>query len=346
MIKENKSFYLYYWILIVTILVAIMIVVGGLTRLTDSGLSITRWDLFTGILPPITKDDWDFSFSLYKEIPEYTLINSGMTLNEFKVIFLWEYFHRLLGRLIGLSFLIPFIIFSIKKFLNKKMFFSFLSIFILICFQGFIGWYMVQSGLTERTDVSHYRLSFHLTFGFIIYILLFWNLLKLGDFHNDYNQEKLSGKLPYIFFILVVSQISLGALVSGLDAGQIYQTWPLMGLDYFPDDSYLKDIFSLEVLENPSIVQFFHRNLAYLITIIFLIISYNVLNNNKLYYLRKYLIFIFIALSIQIILGILTILSGAHIILASMHQLGSIFLITSILIFLFKNSKINLQLSS
>ena len=167
--KENKDIYVTYWLLLITILVAFMIVIGGLTRLTDSGLSITRRDLISGILPPLSKYDWEKLFSLYKEIPEYKILNSSMTLLEFKTIFWWEYVHRLLGRIIGIFYLLPLIYFSFTNKFNKKKLVFFNFILILIVFQGFIGWYMVQSGLVERTDVSHYRLSIHLTLAFVIF---------------------------------------------------------------------------------------------------------------------------------------------------------------------------------
>ena len=175
MIDENKNIYISYWLLLITILVAFMIFIGGLTRLTDSGLSITKWDVISGILPPMSLDDWEKSFGLYKEIPEYKLLNSSMTLDQFKTIYWWEYFHRLLGRIIGLFYLIPLIYFTFKKSIKNNSLISLYSILVLLIFQGFIGWYMVKSGLTERTDVSHYRLSLHLTLAFVIFILLLWN---------------------------------------------------------------------------------------------------------------------------------------------------------------------------
>ena len=169
--KENK--YISYWLLLITFLVGLMIVVGGLTRLTDSGLSITTWSLFSGILPPLSINEWENLFNLYKQIPEYKLLNSSMTIDEFKFIFWWEYIHRLLGRLIGILYIIPLIYFTIKKRIHGKNLFFLYFIFFLIFLQGVIGWYMVKSGLTERTDVSHYRLSLHLTLAFIIFILLY-----------------------------------------------------------------------------------------------------------------------------------------------------------------------------
>ena len=159
-------------------LISFMIIVGGLTRLTDSGLSITKWQLFSGFLPPFTATQWDHYFNLYKEIPEFKLQNYSMNLEEFKVIFWWEWAHRFLGRIIGLFFFVPLIYFSFKVKINKIIDLYF--IFFLICFQGFIGWYMVSSGLVDRIDVSHYRLSVHLLIAFFIISLIFWNYLKLS----------------------------------------------------------------------------------------------------------------------------------------------------------------------
>ena len=167
------------WLIIMFWIIAIMIVVGGLTRLTDSGLSITEWQLFSGFLPPLSETDWIRYFNLYKEIPEYKLQNYLMSLEEFKIIFWWEWIHRFLGRLIGLSFIIPLFLFSLK--IGFKKLFNFYLIFFLICFQGFIGWYMVSSGLVDRVDVSHFRLSIHLIIAFIIISLILWNYLKLKN---------------------------------------------------------------------------------------------------------------------------------------------------------------------
>ena len=340
-IDQNKNKYILYWLLLITFLVASIIVVGGLTRLTESGLSITKWDLFSGIFPPFTHQDWIFFFDLYKQTSEYKLVNFNMTLDEFKYIFWWEYIHRLLGRVIGVFYIFPLIYFNIKKMISKNDLFKFYLIFILILFQGFIGWYMVKSGLTERTDVSHYRLSLHLTIAFIIFILLLWNFLR----YNNLNKTDSHFKIPFIllnsFLFLIIIQISLGALVSGLDAGQIYQTWPLMDNSYFPDDSSLDDLFKKGVFENPSLVQFIHRNVAYFIIILFSLIFLITFSNKNFIYLRKSVIYVLITLLCQMILGILTILSGAQILLASLHQIGSIFLIAAVLILVFKNSKTN-----
>ena len=176
-INTKYRIYISNWLLIMFILISAMIVVGGLTRLTDSGLSITEWEFFKGFFPPINNDSWIAYFEAYKQIPEFKIQNYSMTLNEFKVIFWWEWAHRFFGRVIGLAFLIPLIFFSIK--LGFKKLYNFYFIFFLICFQGLLGWYMVQSGLVNNIDVSHFRLSVHLLFAFIILSLIYWNYFCL-----------------------------------------------------------------------------------------------------------------------------------------------------------------------
>ena len=258
------------WLITMFWFVSIMIVVGGLTRLTDSGLSITTWQFFSGIMPPMNDLEWIKYFNLYKKIPEYQLQNYEMTMLEFKVIFWWEWGHRFLGRLIGLGFIIPLIYFSFK--VNFKNLLNYYFIFSLICLQGFIGWYMVSSGLVDRIDVSHYRLSVHLLLAFIILSLIFWNYLKLKNLES--NNIKLSSSLIVVFVALIFCQIVIGAFVSGMDAGKIYNSWPLMGSTYFPDDSYFKNLLSMNAFNDPSLVQFMHLNLAYLILISYLIVLY------------------------------------------------------------------------
>jgi len=210
---------------------------------------------------------------------------------------------------------------------------------LLICFQGFIGWYLVQSGLVGNTDVSHYRLSVHLTIAFIILASLLWNYFEYFKKSNFEKKGKLPNLLTLTFGLLVLLQISIGALVSGLDAGQIYQTWPLMNENYFPDDSSFEDLFKRKVFETTSLIQFIHRNMAYFILLFFLTLAILVFKNNNLVYLRKTILIVFFSLSLQIILGIFTILSGAQIILASAHQIGSILLTITSVMLIFKNSK-------
>ena len=332
---KNTKKYLYYWLITMFGLVSGIIVVGGLTRLTDSGLSITEWELFKGLLPPLSSSEWIYYFDLYKKIPEYKLQNFNMSLDEFKIIFWWEWFHRFLGRLIGIFFLIPLIYFTLKMGIKKTI--AFHIIFILICFQGVVGWFMVSSGLVNRVDVSHFRLSLHLTTAFIILSLILWQILKLKKTNEKQNQF-IKYNLPSIFLFTIFLQIIIGAFVSGMDAGKIYNTWPLMGNNYFPDDNSFFNLFNLNALSDPSLVQFLHRNLAYVILLIFFTILYFVLNYKllKFYSIIKILGTILI---IQIILGILTILNGAQMLIASMHQISSIALISFSIYFLFLNTK-------
>ena len=339
--EENKNIYISYWLLLITFLVALMIIIGGITRLTDSGLSITKWDLFVGVIPPLTLSKWESTFLLYKKIPEFKLLNPDMTLAEFKVIFWWEYVHRLLGRIVGIFYIIPLLYFNVTKKIRSDRAFSFYLIFFLICAQGFLGWYMVKSGLTDRTDVSQYRLSAHLTLAFIIYIFLNLKYFQSISFTSSDYGQKLPFALPLIFSLLILLQISIGAFVSGLDGGQIYQSWPLMNENYFPDDSSINDLFALEVFNTPSLMQFIHRNIAYLILFVFLVIGYFIFTNKNYFYLKNNFFVISLFLSIQIILGIFTVLYGAHIIIASLHQIGSIFLVSATLILIIKNYKIN-----
>ena len=182
------------WLISMFWIVSLMIIVGGLTRLTDSGLSITKWQLFSGLIPPINHDDWVLYFNLYKEIPEFKLQNFEMSIQEFKVIFWWEWGHRFLGRLIGIMFIIPLIYFSFKIKISKLL--NFYFIFLLICFQGFVGWYMVSSGLVDRIDVSHFRLSVHLLIAFLILSLIFWNYLKIK--HNKNIFKKINPLIPFL----------------------------------------------------------------------------------------------------------------------------------------------------
>jgi len=324
------------WLFSMFIIISIMIVVGGLTRLTDSGLSITEWQLFSGLLPPLNQNDWILYFNLYKEIPEFKLQNFNMTLQEFKVIFWWEWAHRFLGRLIGLCYLIPLIYFSIKVKISKILDLYF--IFFLICFQGFIGWYMVSSGLVDRVDVSHFRLSIHLLIAFLILSLIFWNYLKFQNY--KYISDGINSIIPFIFLVLILTQIVIGAFVSGMDAGKIYNSWPLMGSTYFPNDNKIENLFKLSAFSDPSLVQFIHRNLAYVIGFFYVLIFFKVYKNkiNKLYRSVNILGFFII---LQIILGIFTIILGAQIYIAAVHQVSSIFLVTSSIYFFFINTRIN-----
>jgi cytochrome c oxidase assembly protein subunit 15 len=324
------------WLISMFFIISIMIIVGGLTRLTDSGLSITKWQLFSGFLPPLNQNEWIVYFDLYKQIPEFKLQNYNMTIKEFKVIFWWEWAHRLLGRLIGLSFLIPLIYFSFRIKLSKL--FNLYLIFFLICFQGFVGWYMVSSGLVDRIDVSHFRFSIHLVIAFLILSLILWNYLQINKTNNIPN--KISPIIPFLFLLLIFLQLIIGAFVSGMDAGKIYNSWPFMGDTYFPNDNNVENLFKLSVFSDPSLVQFIHRNLAYLIGFYFIFILYKVYKN-KIFNLYSSTNLLGVFIILQIILGVITIVSGAQIYIASMHQISSILLVSSSVYFLYLNTKTN-----
>ncbi len=325
--------YLKLWLITLFLLIVSMVAVGGLTRLTDSGLSITAWELFTGILPPLNFNEWNNYFSEYKKIPEYKNINFGMTLNEFKVIFYWEYAHRLLARIVGLFSLLPLIFFSFKfkkhKFYSNKYY----VIFLLVCLQGFIGWYMVTSGLITNNDVSHFRLSIHLSLALFLLCLIFWYILDISDLEKF--KKKLSNLLLFSILFLIILQIILGSFLSGLDGSLIYNSWPDMNGFFFPNDVNIKDYMSSELFYNPSIIQFFHRLTAYILLSFIIILNYTTIKNR----FNFSNIFIFdIAILLQIFLGIITLTSGADIKYASLHQLGSIFVLSSYILILYKNS--------
>ena len=331
--SDNYIKYLKLWLITLFSLIVLMVAVGGLTRLTDSGLSITAWELFTGILPPLNINEWNFYFSEYKKIPEYQNINYGMSLEEFKVIFYWEYAHRLLARFVGLFTLIPLLFFSLY-FKNSRYYSNkYYWIFFLVCLQGFIGWYMVSSGLIENNDVSHFRLSIHLSLALFILCLIFWYILDI--FKTKKFQNKIPNLLLLFILNLIVLQIILGAFLSGLDGGLIYNSWPDMNGSFFPNDVGYNDLINTQLFNNPSIVQFFHRSTAYLL--LFFIIILNFIYIKKKYDF-KYVLFFDVAILFQIFLGIVTLISGVEITYASLHQLGSILVLSSYFLILYKNS--------
>ena len=330
--SDNYINYLRLWLISLFLLIVLMVVVGGLTRLTDSGLSITAWELFTGILPPLNINEWNIYFSEYKKIPEYKNVNFDMTLSEFKIIFYWEYAHRLLARIVGLFSILPLIFISLKfsndKFYSNKYF----IIFLLVCLQGFIGWYMVSSGLIENNDVSHFRLSIHLTLALFILSLIFWFLLEV------FSVIKFKIKIPNFLLIsiltLIILQIILGSFLSGLDGGMIYNSWPDMNGNFFPNDVVINDYLSAQLFYNPSIIQFLHRVIAFILLFFIIFLNY-FFYNKKLNFGN--ILFFDLAIIQQIFLGVFTLVSGVETKYASLHQLGSILVLSSFLLILYKN---------
>ncbi|WP_440909552.1 COX15/CtaA family protein [Candidatus Pelagibacter sp.] len=330
---DQYTKYIRLWLITMIILIVSIVGVGGLTRLTDSGLSITAWELFSGIFPPFNIEKWNFYFDEYKKIPEYKILNFNMTLEEFKVIFYWEWGHRILARIIGLMSIIPLIIIFLR--FKKNLFFEkkYYLVFLLVCFQGFIGWFMVSSGLVENTDVSHYRLASHLSIAFLILSLVFWFLLQNLEIKK--NTQKINFFFLSVFLFFLIIQIILGAFLAGLDGGLIYNTWPDMNGQFIPSDIDKTDLIKISSSNDPTVIQFYHRFIAYIIILFLVTLNYfhytKGIDFNNITVLN-------IAVAIQIILGIITLVTGVEIKYASIHQLGSILVLLSFLFIYYKNT--------
>lgn len=256
------------WLYILCAMIFCMILVGGATRLTDSGLSITEWQLIVGIIPPLSDTAWQDAFEKYKQIPEYEILNRGMRLAEFKFIYWWEWTHRFLGRVIGFIFLIPFLFFWLRGYLSRKIIPKLILMFVLGGLQGALGWYMVQSGLVERVDVSQYRLAAHLSAAVLIFGYIFWVATRMGLAGSRAAAAPRVLKVSAAGLVIAIfAQIALGAFVAGLDAGQGYNTWPLMDGKFIPDGLGAMTPWYLNLFENALTVQFDHRMAAYVIAI-------------------------------------------------------------------------------
>jgi cytochrome c oxidase assembly protein subunit 15 len=320
------------WLFFIAFLITCMIVVGGLTRLTGSGLSITEWKPIHGAIPPLSLEEWREEFNAYKQIPQYIEINKGMTLEEFKNIFWWEWGHRQLGRFIGIAFFIPLLFFWIRGRLADKWKFPLLMLLLLGGMQGAVGWFMVQSGLTERTSVSQYRLAFHLSIAFILLGFIIWYALKIWQARDI--KLKIN-KIIGIFLLLVFVQIVSGAFVAGLHAGTIFNTFPLIKDTIFPEGLFPVGFKSL--FEDHLTVQFFHRMLAYLVLIYGISMSFCMFVQGRIVEATL----LTIVIITQISLGIATLITVAplnHIWLASIHQMGAVLLFITTVCILFKMS--------
>ena len=315
--KNNSSIIL--WLGIVLIAVILMVFIGGVTRLTDSGLSMVEWKPILGFFPPLSHEEWLRVFELYKNTPEYKYYNKGMELDEFKIIFFWEYFHRFWGRIIGLIFIIPFLYFTIKKRLSQKNIISLTLILTLGTFQAAIGWWMVKSGLINKPDVSQYRLAIHLSNAFVIMFLLLWLILDLYE-----GESKIKFNLTFFTLILVSVTIIAGSFVAGMDAGLMYNTYPLMNEKILPDQ-YLT-LGYLDPFENPGSAQFHHRHLGLLCLILSIFFYFKNYNKKEIRIRINVLLILILA---QFFLGIFILLNYVPIIFASLHQVGAmmIFLI-------------------
>ncbi len=314
------------WLHAVAALVFVMVLVGGATRLTGSGLSITEWKPVTGALPPLTETAWLEEFAKYRTIPEYQLVNKGMSLDDFKFIYWWEWSHRFLGRLIGLAFVIPFLWFLWRGLIGRALAWRLGGILALGGLQGFMGWYMVKSGLVERTDVSQYRLALHLTLACAIFAALVWTARSLAprDARAAAPSRLRIGAL--VLLGLVFLQIYLGALVAGLDAGLTYNTWPLMDGRLFPPASelFLLDPAWRNLFENVLTVQFEHRMAAYLVLLAAALHAVQCVRAPQAASFGSgALVLLGVALG-QAVLGIATLLTLVPLPLALAHQAGAV----------------------
>lgn len=336
--KDNKK--VIYWLLTGCVLIFVMVIVGGITRLTHSGLSISNYKLISGTIPPMNDAEWTEAFNLYKQYPEYQKLNNHFTLEDFKDIYFWEWIHRVIGRVIGLVFFFPFLYFLITKQLTKPTIKKAIGLMLLGAFQGFLGWYMVKSGLVDRPDVSHFRLAAHLTTAFITFALTFWVALDLMFPFNKVTDSSFKNLLRITTFVLLI-QIIYGAFVAGLDAGWVHNHWPMMSEGKFIHETVYTEQNSLllNLTEGKSGVQFVHRTLAYLVVALIVIVFFKGKKFVETKYQKLALNSLIVMVFLQFILGVLTLLLQVPVWLGVAHQVGAFFLLTAMTFTLHRFSK-------
>ncbi|HLV40466.1 COX15/CtaA family protein [Xanthomarina sp.] len=339
MVKQKDNKKVIYWLLTGCVLIFIMVVVGGITRLTDSGLSISNYKLITGTIPPLNEAQWQEEFELYQQFPEYQKLHYHFTLEDFKGIYFWEWLHRVIGRVIGLVFIFPFIYFLVTKQLTGKTIKKSLVLLVLGAFQGFLGWYMVKSGLVDRPDVSHYRLAAHLTTAFLTFAATLWVALDL-IFPEKKVIDKKFRNLVFVGYLVLVFQIVYGAFVAGLKAGLLHNHWPFMNEGKFMHETvYIFEPFYKNLIENPSGIQFIHRTFAYIVVIFILIIWFQGKKLALTKYQNKALDSLFILVFVQFALGVFTIIYQVPLWLGVAHQVGAFFLLSAMTFTLHRFSK-------
>lgn len=328
--ERSKTNWVVVWLLSGCFLIFSMVVIGGITRLTGSGLSITEWNVIMGAVPPLSDADWQEAFDKYRQIPQFKEINTHFQLDDFKEIFWWEFIHRLVGRLIGVVFLVPFIYFVIKRRLSPAMIRKSLFLFLLGALQGFLGWYMVKSGLTELTSVSHVRLAIHLITAFITFGFTFWFAMQLMEKQDPVESNGTVRGLSGLLLGVTLVQIVYGALVAGLHAGKMFNTFPLMNGQVFPVSFWISEMGVSNLFQNPATIQFVHRFLAFAILFF---VGWIVIEagKNAQPVQRKSVKFLMYAVLLQFLLGVLTILYHAPVLLSSIHQIGAFFLFMAVL---------------
>jgi heme a synthase len=338
--KKDKSVII--WLLSGCLLLFIMVVVGGITRLTNSGLSMTDWHLVTDTFPPLTEEKWSQAFEEYKKFPEYQKINihNDFTLSDYKFIYFWEWFHRFIGRIIGLVFLVPFVYFLIKKRLSSETLKKCVVLLGMGAFQGFLGWFMVRSGLIDNPDVSHFRLALHLTFAFITFAYTLWVALDL--IYPNRNEAIIPlRKIARFSLVFLLIQIIYGGFVAGLNAGLIHNHWPLMSDGQFLHESVIleKDSWFQRLTEGKSGVQFVHRTLAYVVVGLILFLFYKGKKYSLTSQQKNGLISLVVIVNIQFALGVLTLLYSVPLWLGLTHQVVAFFLLTAMTYSLHRLSK-------
>lgn len=305
------------WLLVVAALVFVMIVVGGITRLTESGLSITRWEPVSGAIPPLSEADWQQEFNLYRESPQYQLVNRGMTMDDFKFIFFWEYIHRLLGRVIGLAFALPLAWFAVKRAIPRGYGWKLVGLLVLGGLQGAIGWWMVASGLVDVPEVSHIRLAVHLLTALTIFGALIWVAFDLRTLARSPGSPPARLTLTGIWALcLLFLQMLFGAYVAGLEAGYAFNSWPLMGEEIYPRAAEWLQPALRNFVDNPVTVQFVHRWLAFVAAAVIGLLALQAWQRGDK--LRGGVLAV--AVLVQIQLGILTILTGVELWIGVAHQ--------------------------
>ena len=315
------------WLALVCLLVCLMVVVGGVTRLTNSGLSMVEWKPIMGTIPPLTEAEWLDTFNKYKQFPEYKILNRDMNLSEFKFIFFWEYFHRILGRLIGIVFFLPFLYFLSKRYFDKKLTIKLFIGFILGGMQGLMGWYMVKSGLVDVPHVSHYRLAAHLLLAFVIFAYLLWVIFDL--IHED---KKKSAKVGGLFIfslvitLIVAIQVVYGAFVAGRDAGFVYNTFPTMSGRLIADGWLALDPKWLNFFENIITIQFVHRTIAWLLVAVIVLFWFKARKQSDNPRCVRAAHLLFASILFQFLLGVFTLIYVVPISLAALHQAGALLL--------------------
>lgn len=318
-----------WWLLFVAAMVFAMIVVGGITRLTESGLSIVRWEPITGVLPPLGLEQWQAAFEAYRQSPQYQLVNSGMTLGEFQNIYFWEYVHRLLGRLIGLAFALPLLWFAWRRAIPAGYGWKLAALLGLGALQGAIGWWMVASGLVDRPEVSHIRLAVHLLTAFLIFGALVWVALDLRALARAPAARPAVMPTVAIWTLsLLAIQYLFGAYTAGLEAGYAFSSWPKMGNEWFPSQAPMLEPMLRNFVDNPIVVQFVHRWLAWAVAAVALLLARAAWHRGH----RKSAMAAIAAVLAQILLGIATLLSGVSLWIAVAHQGMAALLLAAILV--------------